>query len=337
MSTEKEQRVHDCIFGEIDLSMDLWRRHPNPACAGEAAEILAAWAHGHRLRKRSDPAWNRLDDLVGREFAALCAAAEQDGDPEAWREDFVALHGNSEDILSDGDLEVCADAALDLFSRLDQAQLAAWAMQRLKAARAAAQYRKWIVCDRLLRDNLVDFLPIHTYVRALSEQYRDDLAEFDADLAFVTNKYPLILRKYGEASLDAAPSPAVRETLAEIFPGFRASLPGHVIRFFDSAALCMAAGTEDDAVALTMFGMRNEWQAHAHSAGDINDGMISFHVMLDGLPCSDGALSVGTLAADVKKGKAVFQFDAFRKAAEAGGAPVLEVDGNVMPGVWENE
>lgn len=352
---DNRQAALDIIFGEIRLSMELWRRHPGSVCAEEAAEILSAWAHAHRLRDASDPAWDALDALVRSDFPTLCDAALESDDPEEWSADFTVLLDNAEDALPGEEMEACANFALELFSRLDQAQLVAWAMQRLGDARAREWHRRWTGCDRLFRDNIIEFLPIHHYARMMAEQYRDDLPEFDADLALVTSKFGLLLQEQAEWDLDAEPSAAVMKTLAMFIPEFNAAAGAaphtskagvlcfpdeesrsidEVLRLFDTSKAQFAADTEGPEQPVEKFvAMKGAgWSA---TVSKRKEGAVVFVHDEEGMPLDVGVFFIGTLSETVRDGKAVFPAEALCAAVAAGGTPALRIGDDVLPGEWE--
>ncbi|MDR1613874.1 MAG: hypothetical protein LBT97_14015 [Planctomycetota bacterium] len=345
------QTVRDVIFGEIRLSMDLWRRHPDANLSEEASEILAAWAHAHRLPCVADPEWEALDSLVRSDFQALCSAAEGHDDPGGWREDLLALVAAAEDALPGAGMDACADAALELFNRLDQAQLAAWAMRRLGHPGAVDFFKKWLPADRSFRDNLMEFVPIGNYVGVMNSAYRTDLGEFDSDLDLVTAKYRLALREIEENDPEAAPSPEIMETLKQLAGDARAvevaGIPdkirvtadrftNNIISLLDTwqpmDGISMAADVENgDGSILVAVG--GGWQAHADG---VEKGDVRFHVLVDGLPCAEGELRVGALAGEVKDGTVVFPWSELRKAVAEGGTPVLKRAGRESAGTWKN-
>ena len=192
--TESRRAVMNVIFGEVRLAMDLWLGRPGRGTAAEeAAEILAAWAHAHRLAKIDDPVWPELDKLANSHSPALAEAAVAHDGPDAWLQDLDALRDKAVAASRDGEFEARAGDALDLFTRLDQAQLVAWSLLKLGPPGAEGVHARWLPCERAFRKNTLEFFPIANYAETLYAEYRPDLRAYDADLAAITAKYAVLL------------------------------------------------------------------------------------------------------------------------------------------------
>lgn len=191
-----------------------------------AYDLLALWASSLRLEaslidSEAETAFSKLNDLVRENAEALVGEALELPDPEAWLDTCQDL--NSEDFEEESvdPLEYHATIRT-LFRDLDDAELVAYASRKLGFPDSDLE-KRLESCLNWLAGNVDFWLCLGSYLRATGDSFRDDLPEFDPELAMTGEKFVVLLdaleramRRLSYRNVDPLPASAARALVSHI-------------------------------------------------------------------------------------------------------------------------
>ena len=166
-----------------------------------AYDALASWSGLIRirpdLRPLCDDTFAELRALIRKDREALVRAAERLPDPAGWMEEMREWEQEAE---SPGIDHVYASRrARELYCDLDDAELVAWALDRLLPGSGRRLAEELEPCLRRATDEAWRFYPASTYLRRVAESMDPGLADRDPDLALTQVKLLATLDAFDRA------------------------------------------------------------------------------------------------------------------------------------------
>ena len=313
--------------------------------AGEAAvRILAAWGH-----------LKRFPDEISEKIPILTATVEGNGgdlrnaalpqlDPADWLRRARRLRRVYPDLSSDDAYANFTDAAVALFTELDQSELALWTLTKIGCDVPAETLAWWRKADEWFHDHSDDFFPAADYAEKLANLYRNDLPESDSGLYEITRKYFHLVLK-SDALADTSDLAA---GLREEWKGRNRREAARIISLFRVASdkakeakmkIAAAAGKndgDDSASLIIEFPMPDRV-----CRGNIRlepYRLIVFLQYVDAEGCwpDAGEMRIGENVAPIyDRGMAVFKLDDIRGDSETLPDPILILGGRSCPGNWQ--
>lgn len=192
------------VSGAVFAHLSSWEytRMGGMTAIGDAIDILASWAHFQRWAPEDRPAseWAALEDAVRQDGHLMCDLAVAGLNPEGWVEAVKNLEALIDNASTNALVLEAQDEALLLFSQLDTADLACWAVIQLRGDEefpGLAELGGGLCrCNRILAEDLSIFFGVRHYAAGVLSSFRttfeDDVLGADQALSAGIEKFRLL-------------------------------------------------------------------------------------------------------------------------------------------------